>query len=171
MKSLLIVPFSFLLMSFSFAPDWQWKSTYTDIQKDYVVISEATDQASIDFHEAECRSFGGYQLCIEGGDLRYGPKHVFNGVQINLQRPGNFHDPGSDKIEWLYRHTIDADGVGSIEWAGLIYRLSVVDAENGTGTSVLYSVRLDREKSCVIGTSQTDEEAQSLIYHSKADCL
>ena len=170
MKSLLLVPFSFLFMSFSFAPDWHWKSAYTDIQNDCIVISEASDQAPIDFYEAECRSYGGYQLYIEGGDLRYGPKLVYNGARIDLKRPGNFHDPGSDKIEWVYRHTLDAEGSGSIEWTGLIYRLSVVDSENGTDSSVLYAVRLDGEKSCVVGTSATEEEAHSLIYHSRADC-
>lgn len=170
MKSLLIVPFSFLFMSFSFAPDWHWKSIYTDIQNDCVVISEATDQAPIDFYEAECRSFGGYQLYIEGVDLRYGPKLVYNGVLIDLKRPGNFHDPSGDKIEWIYRHTVNEEGIGAIEWAGLVYRLSVVDGEDGTESTLLYSVRLDGEKSCVIGTAHADDEARALIYHSKNNC-
>lgn len=148
----------------------QWKSVYTDLNTDCVEISAATEEAPIDFYEAECKAFGGYRLLIEGGDLRYGPMLSFGETTVDLNRPGSFHDVGSTKIEWVYQHQIDSEGAGRIEWKGLIYRLSVSSIEGDREDSILYSVRLDGHKSCLIGTSNSNEKARELVYNSRAHC-
>lgn len=149
----------------------KWNSVYTDLSKDCVTISSATDKAPIDFFNSECKSFGGFSLFIEGGDLRYGPLLKYNGVEIDLKRPGAFHDTGSTKVEWVYTLEQDAEGLGQLNWKGLIYRLNVASfEEEGKNDSILYSVRLDGEKSCLIGTSKTNEAALNLVKNSKVNC-
>lgn len=169
MKSIILL--SALLGTFnaySAAP--VWKSTYTDLKNDCVVISEATDEAPIDFYKTNCKSFAGFSLFIEGGDLRYGPELQFKDSVIDLQRPFQFHDMASDKIEWLYTHEIDNEGSGNIVWKGMIYQLSIADDDGSSDKAVYFSVRLDGEKSCLIGKSETDIEAHELVYHSTEGC-
>ncbi len=148
----------------------KWKSVYTDTIADCVEISAATEDAPIDFYEADCKSFGGYRLKIEGGDLRYGPELSFGETIFDLQRPGSFHDMGSTKIEWVYKHTLDNEGIGKIQWRGLIYRLSAATEDGERDESILYSIRLDGNKSCFLGMSSTNEKARELVYNSKTDC-
>ena len=148
----------------------EWKSVITDTEKDCIVISSATEEAPIDFYEAECKSFGGFQLFISGGDLRYGPVLKFQSKKIELDRPMSFHDLGSSQIEWIYKIRTDAEGVGKMNWKGLIYRLSVIDAEVGNDRSELYAVRLNGAKSCLLGKTDSIEKARELIYDSTARC-
>lgn len=166
--SLLLASIFFTTLAIA-APKVENKSVYTDITKECVTIQASNDKSDIDFLETECKSFGGFTLKISGGDLRYGPELSFAGKEIELERPMGFHDTGSTKIEWMYQLTSDEDGTGSIKWTGLIYRLVVSD-ENGTDSSVLYSVRLDGEKSCLIGKSKDNAVARQLVLGSKADC-
>jgi hypothetical protein len=150
----------------------EWKSIYTDLSKDCVEISSATEQAPIDFYEAECKAFGGFQLRIEGSDLRYSPALSFGEKAIELNRPMSFHDMGSDKIEWMYEISRDEEGSGKMEWKGLIYRLSVADIDDyEKDTSLLYVTRLDGAKSCHLGKVKTNEAARKLVMDSKAKCI
>ena len=169
MKASLLLASFFLTSIAIAAPKVENKSVYTDITKDCVTIQASNDKSEIDFLETECKSFGGYTLKISGGDLRYGPELSFAGQEIDLQRPGGFHDTASANIEWMYQLTSNEDGTGSIKWKGLIYRLSVSD-ENGTNSSVLYSVRLDGAKSCLIGKSKDNAVARQLVLASKPNC-
>ena len=169
MKASLLLASFFLSTLAIAAPKVENKSVYTDITKECVTIQASNDTSEIDFLETECKSFGGFTLKISGGDLRYGPELSYAGTEIDLQRPMGFHDTGSAKIEWMYQLTRDADGSGSIKWTGLIYRLVVSD-ENGTNSSILYSVRLDGAKSCLIGKSKDNAVARQLVLGSKANC-
>ncbi len=155
----------------AFAGTPVWKSVYTDLTKDCVEVSSANQNAEIDFYDAECKAFGGYQLNIEGGDLRYGPALRYNGVMLDVGSTGAFHDTGSTKVEWVYTLSKEVDGAGTLEWKGFIYRLSQA-TENGSGPdeSVLYSVRLNKEQTCLVGTSTTNQAARDLIYNN-APCL
>src|SRR4051812_25370259 len=83
------------------ATETKWDSVYTDVKKDCLTVSSSNDKAPIDFFASECKAYGGYQLRIAGGDLRYGPELSFGGAQLDLQTPGAFHDMASDKIEWV----------------------------------------------------------------------
>lgn len=149
-----------------------WDSIYTELSKDCVEISAATAEAPIDFYEAECKAFGGFQLKIEGSDLRYSPSLTFGDKEIDLNRPMSFHDVGSDKMEWMFQKTVDNEGVGKVVWKGLIYRLSVADPENPErgDASILYVTRLDGAKSCHLGKVRTNEEARTLVMNPKAIC-
>lgn len=158
-----------LTMSFSVFGK-EWKSIYTDVKNDCVVISSSTEEAPIDFFEAECKSFGGYQLYISGGDLRYSPKLKFEGADIDLQKPSRFHDLISHKMEWIYTIETDIEGFGSLEWKGFIYRLSIATDDDKDITQY-FAVRLKGQDSCLLGTAQTNEEARDLVYDQTLDCL
>lgn len=148
------------------------KSVYTDLKTDCIVTSSATDLAPIDFFESECKAFGGFVLKENGGDLRYGPELSFSGKEIDLQRPGRFHNMGSQKIEWVYDVTRDEEGSGELKFKALIFRLSVADEDpDKKDKSVLYVVRLNSEKSCVIGTVSTNEQARALANDAAAKCV
>ncbi|MDD4974905.1 MAG: hypothetical protein PHY93_11175 [Bacteriovorax sp.] len=172
MKTILLL-FTFLgtlLGTFNAYSAPVWKSTFIDLKNDCVVVSSATDQAPIDFYKADCKSFAGFTFIIEGGDLRYSPELYFRDNLIDLQRPPQFHDMASDKVEWLYTHEIDNQGSGNIVWRGIIYQLSIADDDGGNDKTVYFSVRLDGKNSCLIGTSGTDTEARELVYHSAKGC-
>jgi hypothetical protein len=159
-----------LIATVAHAKQNNWNSVYTDLTKDCVTISRATNKAEIDFADQECKAFGGYQLNIAGGDVRYAPKLKYHGENINLHNPGAFHDMGSNKVEWIYFSTMDEAGQGSLKWVGWIYRLSVSRPNGTESDSILYAVRLDGENSCALGTAQTNEQARRLVYNSKPNC-
>ncbi|WP_413287717.1 hypothetical protein [Bdellovibrio sp. HCB337] len=146
------------------------KSVYTDLSKDCIEISSATDKAPIDFYEADCKSFGGYRLKIEGGDLRYHPSLSFGNKEIEIAIPMSFHDTGSTKIEWVYQLEQNEEGLGKLVWKGLIFRLNHATPDGESDISNLYAVRLDGDKSCLIGTTQDNIKARDLVYNSKPGC-
>ena len=148
----------------------EWKSVYTDTAKDCVVVSASTERAPIDFSSSECKSFGGYRLLLDGGDLRYGPSLSFGGESLEIGRPGAFHDPSGTKWEWMYRHEIDEEGSGTVEWKGFIYRLSVSNEEGTGSTNQLHVVRLDGAKTCHLGVAKTNEQARAMVKDASARC-
>jgi hypothetical protein len=171
MKTLMILA-ALATSASAFAADTvKWGSVYTNLKKECVVFAEATEKAPIDFYSADCKSFGGYRLQWSGGDIRYAPVLSFNGEDLDMGRPGAFHDLGSDNVEWMYKTVQNEEGIGEIEWKGFIYRLSVAN-ENGDGsTKILYAVRLDGAKSCFLGSPKTNEEARALVKNASAPCV
>lgn len=146
-------------------------SVYTDIQKECVTISAATEKAPIDFFESDCKAFGGYRLQIRGSDLRYHPVLSFGDKEIEIETTYHFHDTGSSKVEWVYKLETDEEGLGNIHWVGLIFRLTeATDSDSGKDVSVLYVVRLDKEKTCLVGKTQSNQKAREMAYNSKPDC-
>lgn len=169
MKTIITLITTFVTLN-AFAATSQ-KSLYTDLTKDCVAVSSATDQAPIDFYEAECKAFGGYRLTITGGDLRYHPELYFGDTKIEIETPMSFHDTASTNIEWAYTHTIDNEGSGTLVWKALIYRLNSVDSEDPNKNSeTLYVVRLKGKMSCLLGQVKTNAEARALAYDAKAIC-
>jgi hypothetical protein len=149
----------------------KWGIAYSDVApRDCIEIAKTAENAEGDFYEAECASYGGYRLRIVGGDLRVHPDLQFGGEPIRLNLPGSFHDMGSGKVEWLYSATREADGSGSLEWRGLIFRLKVSNPEGGSDRSVLYVVRLNGARSCVLGTASENDEARALAQNPDAPC-
>lgn len=145
-------------------------STYTDLKTDCIDVSVPTADAEIDFYDADCKAFGGYRLQITGSDLRYHPRLFFGAKEVALPEVLSFHDTGSQKIEWVYRLQRAEEGGGSIEWKGLIYRLNQASGDGEKDTSVLYAIRLDGTKSCLIGTTQSNTKARELVINSKPGC-
>jgi hypothetical protein len=154
----------------AFAAKSEWKSVYTNTKTDCVVVSASNDRAEIDFSESECKSFGGYVLKVDGGDLRYGPSLSLNGDALDVGRPFSFHDPKGDKIEWIYRKTTEADGSGSVEWKGLVYRLSVSNEDGQSSHDELIAVRLAGKNTCSLGVVKTNEAARKLIQDARSAC-
>lgn len=169
MKSLLL-SLLLLLPSLTFA---EWRSVTTDLKNDCVVVSSATEEAPIDFYHAECKSFGGFGLAIEGGDLRYGPELTYKEQAIDLKRPYQFHDLAAESIEWLYVIDVNNEGVGKLEWRGMIYQLNVAQygEESDQNKVIFYSVRLKGLESCVLGMSESESVARSLIQKTDSECL
>ena len=154
-----------------FAGEVEWKSIYTSIAADCIEVSSSNQNAPIDFYEAQCKAFGGYGLKIEGGDLRYHPTLTYAGVELEIGGSYAFHDVASDKIEWLYQREVDREGLGKVKWQGLIYRLNIASQDGiGKDKSVLFAVRLNQEKSCLLGTAATNQEARNLVYDLSAPC-
>jgi hypothetical protein len=149
----------------------KWGSVYTSVApKDCIEIAKTPENAEGDIYEAECASYGGYRLRIGGGDLRYHPTLQFGGAPIHLGLSGSFHDMGSENVEWHYSATREPDGGGALEWRGFIFRLKVSNPEGGKDKSVLYVVRLDGARSCLLGTAATNDEARALAQNLDASC-
>jgi hypothetical protein len=162
-----------LTLTFSTLAFAKTTSVYTDMKQDCIVVSSATDQAPIDFYSSECKAFGGFKLQEEGSDLRYHPSLSFNQKEIDLQIPYSFHEMGSNKMEWVYDLTQDKEGSGVLTFKALIFRInSDVESDNGDSKSVstLHVVRLNGEKSCIIGLVSTNEEARALANKTDAAC-
>ncbi len=146
-------------------------SVFTNLTTECVEVSAANQQSPIDFYNAECKGFGGYQLNISGGDLRYHPELTYGGQQIALKNPYSFHDVASTEVEWMYRKTNSLeDGSGSLQWIGFIYRLAEATEDGMSDVEVVYAVRLDGADTCSIGTAATEEQARALVLSSKAHC-
>lgn len=147
-----------------------WKSVYTDTETDCVVWANSNQKAEIDFSKHECKSFGGYQLYIEGADLRYSPTLEFKGKTVFSHREAAFHNLNSTKVEWVYLQHEDETGRGQIEWKGFIFRLAVARDDGGRDDSKLYAVRLNANKTCFLGEAKNNEDARNLIKNSQARC-
>ena len=147
-------------------------SVYTEISKDCIMVSQATEEAPIDFYTRECKAFGGYKLFESGGDLRYGPELSFEGKTIDVQSPESFHQMASDKIEWVYDLTQDKEGSGEIKYKALIFRLGIDSNPLKTkDATALFVIKLDGAKSCVIGRVATNAEARALANNTAAKCV
>lgn len=127
-------------------------SFYTSVAvKDCLTIesSELDENAEIDYYYGQCPGIDGYQVYVQGGDIRYNLQLAYNGIAIRLPQLASFHDLGSEKIEWRYKRTDSG-----VILKSLIYRLSYQDYDQETGemfdTSKLYVVKLDGTQSCVV---------------------
>ncbi len=154
---------SLLIFQFAYA---DIASVVTDVSKECVVISNSTEKAPIDFYEAACKSFGGYNLSIAGGDIRYSPRLSYGSSEISLDIPGSFHDMASNQVEWIYDLQRDEEGSGVLQWRGLIYSLSVYNNDTQKDEIFFYAVKLDGDKSCSLGQGVTRDEVAKLIETS-----
>lgn len=164
------IALALLFIPFTASAATEWKSVYTNLDKDCVEISLSTTQAEIDFADSECKAFGGYELHIAGGDLRYGPELSYQGEALEIKTATSFHDMASRNIEWVYTRDVDPAGDGKIEWRGLVYRLSLADASGGS-RNVLFAVRLDGKDTCLIGEAVDNVAARDMISKSRKGCI
>ena len=170
-KTLTLV-FITTLSTAALAGEKTWNSIYTDSDVDCVNVSLANGKAEIDFMKLECKAFGGYRLYIIGADLRYSASLDFNGKPAFDLSEARFHEMGSTKLEWIYLRDGKENGDGKIEWKGFIFRLKVaVDHGSKNDEEILYAVRLNGTKSCLLGKVNSNEAARALIYDQRAACL
>ncbi len=177
MKSLLSV--FLLLASSAFA---ETSSVYSSIKFEDCVAVNASyllpkGEAEIDYYEGVCPSFAGYQLGVAGGDLRYAVTLSYQGTEIELPILLQFHDT-SELVEWRFTRTKTNEETNKVVFSSLIYRLNVSEyLESGeiNNKSKLVVVRLNQEKSCVIGIldnqAQMNEKARSIADNNNAPCL
>lgn len=155
-------------------------STYTSIvTSDCVVVasSELETEPEIDYLTAECPALGGYRLMVSGGDIRYSLDLSYEGVEIPMVKLPSFHDLPSAKIEWRYnRERIGV--VGNVTYTALIYRLNrqvYTDNSVDENKDMLVVVRLNKEKSCVIGVvdqqKDMNKKAVRIADDSNAKCI
>jgi hypothetical protein len=145
-------------------------STYTSLDEKSCVIYDSASlhrNPEIDYLTQECVGFGGYQVMISGGDLRYPLSLVYHEKEIELTRFESFHDVASSKVEWLYKRTDD----GKIIYKALIHRISYY--ENEKNVQVLIVSKLDKENTCSVGvikqSAHMNEEAR--VMAEKVDSM
>lgn len=159
------------------------KSAYTSLKFEDCITVNSTDflpesEQDVDFYAGVCPGFGGYSLMVSGGDLRYSLLLSFNGKNIPLPFLAQFHETGA-VAEWRYTLTKTVvDFSNDLELKALIYRLNYSDMDrNGKNInkSMLVVVRLNKEKSCVIGKIPQQKDmnvvARKLADNPSAKCI
>ena len=151
----------------SWAVDAGYRSVYTSLEKcDVIESSEQEADAEIDYFTAECPGREGYRILHVGGDsrswivIKRGEKTVLDLYDdVMRNQPGAFPFVSGKVAEWRYK------GEALI---ALIFRIAGSDLETDKLKSELMVVRLGGEKSCVIGTSTSNEKAREIAESSKA---
>ncbi len=173
MKKIWIVLFILAVVNQVQAAD----SFYTSVKTDdcLTVNSPEVDGVpyEIDYYVGQCPGLSGYQVFIQGGDIRYNLQLKYNGFDIELPVLSAFHDMGSDKIEWRFKRE---DGM--VRMTGLIYRLNFQDFNEETGdfftNTRLYVVRLAGKESCLIGevnaSDSMNAEARNIADDESLSC-
>ena len=146
-------------------------STYTSVKDATCVIYDAAalhPKPEIDFLTQECAGLGGYQVMVEGGDLRYPMHLVYNGLKITLSNVGAFHQLGSDKIEWLY-----ARANGQVNYKALIHRINYADPSGAKDLTMLIVTKLAGEKTCPVAivTASADMNQKARAIAEKTDSM
>lgn len=172
MKTILMSALSLAILSMhtlSWAADAGYRSVYTSLEKcDVIESSEQEGDAEIDYFTAECPGRERYRVFHIGGDsrswivIKSGEETVidlYNDVMRN--EPGAFPFVSGKVAEWRYK----GDSL-----IALIFRIAGSDLETGKLKSELMVVRLGGEKSCVIGTSTSNEKARMIADNNKS-CL
>ena len=138
MKTIIIIMLS--IFNFSVAAK---QFVYTNVSRNNCAIIENNEE--YDSMKYECPSLGNYRIHIDGADLRYGLTLQYKGDDVALPEIDPFHMPGSSVIEWRYK-IVD----GKVNYYGLLFRLEISTGNPGETDSILYAVRLNGKKSCVI---------------------
>lgn len=159
------------------------ESVYSSLDtKDCITIDSSEllplDEQEIDYYEGECASFGGYQIGVVGGDIRYSVTLKYNKVEIDLPQLSAFHNPGN-LAEWRFERNTSANNKKSLEYKSLIYRLNFDDynaeTEEPFTNTMLVVVKLDKENSCVTGIVNNKKnmniEARKIADDLNAKCV
>ncbi len=170
---------------FSLSVHAEYFSKYTSILiENCAKISDSSDHEfpEIDYLNMVCPSYGGYEVEISGGDLRYNLKLRYQGVKLPTESFGSFHSMGANQIEWRFKKVKKKPNWNStIELKALIYRLSFSDySEAGPPKSrdALVVIKLDGKKSCVTASLKSGQpninlniEARKIADNPKSPCL
>jgi hypothetical protein len=135
------------------------------------VFDSQSSQLPYDYYENECPGLGGYQIITGGKDLRYSLAVKFGANHIDFEGPSQLHDLTSGSIEWRYEH---AENQGT-EMKALIFKLHTIDEQTLVNADYYYVVKLNKEKSCLIGkvpdVGNALEAARKMADDTKAKCL
>lgn len=142
--------------------------TTTDPKKVKIIEDSSREKESeIDHFRHLCPGLGGYQVIHEGGDIRSWVNLVFKGGKTDLMQatlsacPGQFPSKSNDVVQW--RGFRKGDGFKPY---AIIYRMtSSKDDEKQTPVDTFIIIKLDQEKSAVVGSlpaAQGNEKAEAL---------
>ncbi|MHB1081991.1 MAG: hypothetical protein ACYC67_21555 [Prosthecobacter sp.] len=163
MKSL---PFVFLFLfgcALASAADPKPESEFTTTDPKKVKILEDSSREKdpeIDHFRHLCPGLGGYQVIHEGGDLRSWINLMYDGSKTDLMNdtltacPGQFPAKANNVVQWRgFRKG------GSFVPYAIIYRMmSSADDEKQTRLETLVIIKLDKDKSTVVGHVPAKEE-------------
>ncbi|MCO5113348.1 MAG: hypothetical protein M9899_04140 [Bdellovibrionaceae bacterium] len=135
------------------------------------------EEREIDYYTGVCPSYGGYTVGVSGGDLRYSLFLSYNGTEISLPSYYQFHETGN-LAEWRYALKSTGFHSNELQLKALIYRIYYSDYDtngNEVNKSNLIVVRLNKEKSCVIGIVPQQKDmnlaARKIADNPKARCV
>ena len=170
MKSLplfLFLAFGCLLVSAA-DPKPDSEFTTTDPKKVKILEDSAREKdPEIDHFKHLCPGLGGYQVIHEGGDLRSWINLIYDGSKTDLMNatltacPGQFPAKANNVVQWRGFRKGDA----FVPYA-IIYRMmSSADDEKQTRLETLIIIKLDKDKSTVVGhvpAKEGNEKAEML---------
>jgi hypothetical protein len=172
MKSLpLICLFVFgCLLATASAADPKPDSEFTTTDPKKVKILEDSSREKdpeIDHFKHLCPGLGGYQVIHEGGDLRSWINLIYDGSKTDLMNatltacPGQFPAKANNVVQWRGFRKGDT----FVPYA-IIYRMmSSADDEKQTRLETLIIIKLDKDKSTVVGhvpAKEGNEKAEML---------
>lgn len=142
--------------------------TTTDPKKVKILEDSALEKdPEIDHFKHLCPGLGGYQVIHEGGDIRSWINLIYAGQKTDLMNdtltacPGQFPAKANNVVQWRGFRKGDT----FIPYA-IIYRMmSSADDEKQTPLETLVIIKLDKEKSTVVGhvpAKEGNEKAEML---------
>ena len=149
-------------------PQPESEFTTTDPKKVKILEDSAREKdPQIDHFKHLCPGLGGYQVIHEGGDSRSWINLVYDGSKTDLMNdtltacPGQFPAKANDVVQWRgFRQG------GTLVPYAIIYRmLSSADDEKQTRLETLVIIKLDKDKSAVVGhvaAKEGNEKAEAL---------
>ncbi len=160
---------SFGIASVSAAdPKPESEFTTTDPKKVKILEDSSREKdPQIDHFKHLCPGLGGYQVIHEGGDSRSWINLIYDGGKTDLMNatliacPGQFPAKANDVVQWRgFRQG------GSFVPYAIIYRMmSNADDAKQTRLETLVIIKLDKEKSSVVGhvlAKEGNEKAEML---------
>lgn len=128
--------------------------TTTDPKKVKILEDSLREKnPEIDHFKHLCPGLGGYKIIHEGGDLRSWINLQFGGKTTNLQGatraacPGQFPAKRNDVVQWRGFRT----GKDFVPYAIIFRMTSSADDDKQTPIETLIVIKLDKEKSRVVG--------------------
>lgn len=170
MNPLTVLTLLALATSIVSAADPKPESEFTTTDPKKVKILEDSSREKdpeIDHFKHLCPGLGGYQVIHEGGDLRSWINLIYDGSKTDLMNdtltacPGQFPAKANNVVQWRgFRKG------GSFVPYAIIYRMmSSADDEKQTRLETLVIIKLDKDKSSVVGhvpAKEGNEKAELL---------
>lgn len=142
--------------------------TTTDPKKVKILEDSSLEkEPEIDHFRHLCPGLGGYQVIHEGGDLRSWINLVYDGRKSDLMNdtltacPGQFPAKANHVVQWRGFRKGDA----FVPYAIIFRMASTRDDEKQTVMETLIIIKLDKEKSAVVGhvsAKEGNDKAEAL---------
>ncbi|MDB6005456.1 MAG: hypothetical protein JWR15_2443 [Prosthecobacter sp.] len=170
MKSLplfVLVAFACVLVSAA-DPKPESEFTTTDPKKVKILEDSAREKdPEIDHFKHLCPGLAGYQVIHEGGDLRSWINLIYDGQKTDLMNdtltacPGQFPGKANNVLQWRGLR----QGGAFVPYATIYRMMSSADDAKQTRLETLVIIKLDKDKSRVVGhlaAKEGNEKAEML---------